>query len=111
MPFRTQPWKAAISIPVDGTLTSAFSINGMVRFTGCGLFGTNYASNGTALARIAGTGRVSFDNCHFYCIHPESRNAENMIVDAMLQLVNAKQSPEGRTQAGHDWMRRRAVRH
>ncbi len=36
-------------------------------------------------------------------------NAETMIVDAMLLLVNAKQAPEGRSQAGHDWMRRRAV--
>ncbi len=53
---------------------------GMVRFTGCGLFGTNYAANGTALARIAGTGRVSFDNCHFYCIHPDSRNAPQTIL-------------------------------
>jgi hypothetical protein len=36
-------------------------------------------------------------------------NAENLIADAMLKLVNEKQSPEGRSQAGHDWMRRRAV--
>ena len=27
----------------------------------------------------------------------------------MLKLVNEKQAPEGRSQAGHDWMRRRAV--
>lgn len=43
--------------------------NGMVRFTGCGLFGTIKASNGTGLARIAGRGRVSFSNCHFYAIY------------------------------------------
>lgn len=36
-------------------------------------------------------------------------NAENLIVDAMLKLVNEKQAPEGRSQSGHDWMRRRAV--
>jgi hypothetical protein len=36
-------------------------------------------------------------------------NAENLIADAMLKLANEKQAPEGRTQAGHDWMRRRAV--
>jgi hypothetical protein len=54
--------------------------NGMVRFTGCGLFGTLYANNGTACARIAGNGRVSFDNCHFYCIHPDSRKAEQTVL-------------------------------
>jgi len=42
---------------------------GMVRFTGCGLFGSEHAKNGIALAEIAGRGRVSFDNCHFYVIH------------------------------------------
>ena len=46
---------------------------GMVRFTGCGLFGSVSGKNGTALAKIAGQGRVSFDNCHFYCIHPEDK--------------------------------------
>ncbi len=45
--------------------------SGMVRFTGCGLFGTIVGSNGTALAKIAGRGRVSFDNCHFYAIYPD----------------------------------------
>lgn len=36
-------------------------------------------------------------------------NAENLIADTMVKLVNEKQPPEGRSQAGHDWMRRRAV--
>lgn len=53
--------------------------NGMVRFTGCGLFGTQYEKNGIALADIAGNGRVSFDNCHFYVIHRELKTAKNMI--------------------------------
>lgn len=53
--------------------------NGMVRFTGCGFFGSVDGARGTALAKIAGTGRVSFSNCHFYCIHPESRKADTMI--------------------------------
>lgn len=42
--------------------------HGMVRFTGCGLFGSQYGNNETALAVIEGHGRVSFDNCHFYII-------------------------------------------
>jgi hypothetical protein len=36
-------------------------------------------------------------------------NRDAAIADVMLVLVNEKQAPEGRTQTGHDWMRRRAV--
>jgi hypothetical protein len=54
--------------------------HGPVRFTACGLFGSVDGQRGTALARLAGRGRVSFSNCHFYCIHPDSRNAPEMIV-------------------------------
>jgi hypothetical protein len=39
----------------------------------------------------------------------DNRVAEQRIVNAMLTLINTKQAPEGRTQGGHDWMRRRAV--
>ena len=53
--------------------------NGMIRFTGCGLFGTQYEKNGVGLADIAGNGRVSFDNCHFYVIHRDLKKAKNMI--------------------------------
>jgi len=63
-----------------GDIVVSETNNAMVRFTGCGMFGSIDGARGTALARIAGTGRVSFGNCHFYCIHPESRNAEAMIV-------------------------------
>ncbi len=35
--------------------------------------------------------------------------AENLIAEAMVTLVSKKQAPEGRSQEGHDWMRRRAV--
>ena len=31
------------------------------------------------------------------------------IVDLMLGLANTKDAPQGRSQAGHDWMRRRAI--
>jgi len=54
--------------------------SGMVRFTGCGFFGSIDGGRGTALAKLAGNGRVSFSNCHFYCIHPDSRNADTMIL-------------------------------
>ena len=36
-------------------------------------------------------------------------NAETMIVDAMTNLLNAKEPPEGRTAAGHAWMQRQAA--
>jgi hypothetical protein len=52
--------------------------NGMVRFTGCGLFGTQDGRNGVGVARIAGRGRVSFDNCHFYAI-VRNFKADNLI--------------------------------
>lgn len=68
---------------IFGDIIVAPTNNGMVRFTGCGLFGTLYANNGTACARIAGNGRVSFDNCHFYCIHPDSKKgAQTVLVDS-----------------------------
>lgn len=53
--------------------------NGMIRFTGCGLFGSNCDKNGVGIADIAGNGRVSFDNCHFYCIFRDLKKAQNMI--------------------------------
>jgi hypothetical protein len=52
---------------------------GMVRFDACGLFGSIDGARGTALAEIDGRGRVSFSNCHFYCIHPGSKHADTMI--------------------------------
>lgn len=54
---------------------------GPVRFSSCGLFGSIDGARGTALARIEGTGRVSFDNCHFYAIHPENQGA--YLIDAL----------------------------
>lgn len=53
--------------------------HGMIRFTGCGLFGTIKGNNGTGLAKIAGRGRVSFDNCHFYAIY-RSFDADQLIL-------------------------------
>jgi len=42
---------------------------GMVRFTGCGFFGSKAGRNGVGLARLdAGRSRVSFSNCHFYAL-------------------------------------------
>ncbi len=46
---------------------------GMVRFTGCGFFGSIHGTAGTALAKLNGRGRTSFSNCHFYCIDPRNK--------------------------------------
>lgn len=37
------------------------------------------------------------------------RPGEARIISLMLSLVNAKVAPDGRSQGGHDWMRRRAI--
>lgn len=43
---------------------------GPVRFTGCGIFGASGKIEANEMIRIAGRGRVSFDNCSFYAIDP-----------------------------------------
>jgi hypothetical protein len=43
---------------------------GMVRFTGCGFFGSLDGAHGVEVAKLdAGRSRVSFSNCHFYAIY------------------------------------------
>jgi hypothetical protein len=69
-----------VNAQIFGDVVVKDSNHGPVRFTGCGFFGSVDGKRGTALAKLAGPGRVSFNNCHFYCIHPESRNAPEMIV-------------------------------
>lgn len=56
--------------------------NGMIRFTGCGLFGTINGNNGVGIAKIAGRGRVSFENCHFYAIYRAFEAPHLMQVDS-----------------------------
>lgn len=51
-----------------------------VRFTACGIFGSVDGLRGTAMARLAGTGRTSFNNCSFTCIDPKSKAASELII-------------------------------
>lgn len=51
------------------------SNSGMVRFDSCGLFGSTHGTNQTASVRTDGRGRVSFSNCHFYCIQPGNKGS------------------------------------
>ncbi len=46
---------------------------GPVRFTGCGIFGASGAIEAAEMIKIAGRGRVSFDNCSFFAIDPKPK--------------------------------------
>lgn len=63
--------------------------HGMIRFTGCGIFGSIDGERGVAAAKIAGRGRVSFSNCHFYAIHPEAK------ADVMVHALGGRLSIVG----------------
>lgn len=57
---------------IFGRVVVAPSNVGPVRFTGCGFFGATREKKvgETAWADIAGTGHVSFSNCHFFRLDP-----------------------------------------
>jgi len=56
--------------------------NGMVRFTGCGFFGSLEGKAGTAQAILDGRGRVSFDNCSFHCIDPNNKGKQLIVANS-----------------------------
>lgn len=58
------------------------SNSGMVRFTGCGFFGSINGKQGVAMARLAGAGRVSFENCTFHCIDPANKGKRLIVADS-----------------------------
>lgn len=66
---------------IYGDLVVEPTNTGMVRFTGCGLFGSMDGQRGTALAKLAGKGRVSFENCSFNCIDPANRG--EFVIEAL----------------------------
>jgi hypothetical protein len=55
---------------------------GMVRFTGCGFFGSTSGRQGVAMARLAGAGRVSFENCSFHCIDPANKGKKLIVAES-----------------------------
>ena len=63
--------------------------HGMLRFTGCGIFGSINGANGVAAAKLDGRGRTSFSNCHFYAIHPEAQ------ADMMIHALGGRLSVVG----------------
>ena len=64
--------------------------SGMVRFTGCGLFGSLDGARGTALAKLTGRGRVSFENCSFFCIDPGNKG--EYVIEAQSGRVSVQNS-------------------
>ncbi len=54
---------------------------GMIRFTGCGFFGSTNGKQGVAMARLDGRGRVSFENCTFNCIDAANRGKQLIVAD------------------------------
>jgi len=85
---------------IFGDVIVAPTNSGMVRFTGCGLFGSLDGARGTALAKLAGRGRVSFDNCHFYCIDPKDKGAATILVEGGRLSVNGCVFINSRNTAG-----------
>lgn len=56
---------------------------GPVRFTGCGFFGSTIAEETeSSHADIAGSGHVSFDNCHFITIDPKNKSKLDLWVQS-----------------------------
>lgn len=57
---------------------------GPIRFTGCGIFGASGKVTATEMVRIAGRGRVSFDNCSLYAIDPNPK------CDYFINVINGR---------------------
>jgi len=57
------------------------SNTGPVKFTGCGLFGSIDGARGVTHAKIAGTGQVSFSNCHFIKLDPRCQASRMVFAD------------------------------
>lgn len=63
-----------------GDITIKDTNTGPVKFTGCGLFGSTLGRGGFTHAKIAGSGQISFSNCHFLTLDP--KNKANRVIYA-----------------------------
>jgi hypothetical protein len=52
------------------------------------MFGSMWAANGIALARIEGGGKVSFTDCHIHCLDP--RNTHRPLIHAKAGRVQVR---------------------
>ncbi len=58
-----------VNCNINGDVIVKPTNEGMIRFTGCGFFGSMHGRNGVGFAKIdAGRSRISFSNCHFFSI-------------------------------------------
>jgi hypothetical protein len=62
---------------------------GPVKFDATGFFGSIHGTNGTAHAKVSGSGPVSFNNCHFNAIDP------NCISNRVIVIAGAPVSIQG----------------
>lgn len=63
---------------------------GPVRFTGCGIFGASGKVQASEMIKIAGRGRVSFDNCSFHAIDPNPKCTYYInVADGRLGIANS----------------------
>lgn len=69
---------------VFGRIVVNESNNGPVKFTGCGIFGASGKIEAKEMIRVAGRGRVSFDNCSLYAIDPAPK------CDYFINVVNGR---------------------
>jgi hypothetical protein len=61
-----------VNSQIYGDIIVEATNNAPLTFSACGLFGSMWAANGIALARIEGGGKVSFTDCHIHCIDPRN---------------------------------------
>lgn len=75
---------------IFGRIVVNESNSGPVRFTGCGIFGASGPIEATEMIKIAGRGRVSFDNCSFYAIDPKPKCERFInVIDGRLGISNS----------------------
>jgi len=61
-----------VNCQVFGDVIVKRTNEGMIRFTGCGFFGSMHGQNGVGFAKIdAGRSRISFSNCHFQSLNKQ----------------------------------------
>lgn len=61
-----------VNSQIYGDIIVEATNNAPLTFTACAMFGSMWAANGIALARIEGGGKVSFTDCHIHCIDPRN---------------------------------------
>ncbi len=74
---------------IFGDIVVAPSHTGLLKFTGCGLFGSIHGDNDVVYGKLDGTGRTSFSNCHFWPLDARAAHASKWfdVYNGRLSLV------------------------